>query len=83
MRDLGSSNNDKDDKDEKMIIRQEYKAQSDPFVFRVSIVTLAGTAFVGVITISALSLMSLDVPQGLTAYVSMVTGGLIALFARK
>lgn len=80
MRDLGSSD---DQSGEKMIVREEYKAQNDPFIFRVSILTLAGTSVIGLITISALAIMSLDVPQALTALTSGGLGALIALFSRK
>ena len=60
-----------------------YNAVNDPFIFRISILTLASTSFIGLITISALSIMSLEVPQALTAVTSGGFGVLVTLFSRK
>ena len=78
---LGTSDNKSNAKTYR---RAPYKAENDPFIYRVSVVTLAGVSFIGVFTIAAVSVTSgTEVPQALTAVTSASLGALVTKLSSK
>lgn len=80
MQDFGTSENT----DKKEAIRlTRYESSSDPFIYRIAIITLSLIALSGVIIIGVIAMKALEVPQAITAITSASIGALSALFAKR
>ena len=80
---LGTSNNKSNSK---VYRTAPYEPERDFFIYRVSVVTLAGVSLIGVCTIAALAVTTqgaVEVPQALTAVTSASLGALVTKLSSK